>query len=183
MDRIPFTNQEQQTGTVDPTTNMAAVVELPPIIDFSSYRPKLDSLQKDWKKEQDETDRRRRIRKIDVDVELLRQQKKLKADETLIGVRVIDENIRKEQPVFVNYLTQSDRLAIFDCRTQPSLQVKPLEVAFTKGMSYSGMLKNLYKCTDGGMAHGWDAVEVTYNTSKPLHCGVEHIGHGNLFVS
>lgn len=174
MDRIPATAQEQEG--LQPTQ---MIDELP----FSSYRNKLDSLRKDWEKESKETERRRRIRAIDVDIEALRSQKKLKPDETLIAVRVIDENIKKEQPLFVNYLTQSDRLAVFDCVTNPSLAVRPLEVAFTKRMSYSGMMKQLFKWIDGAEAHGWDVVEVTYDTSKPLNCGIEHIGHENLLFS
>ena len=172
INRIPFTATEQgETAIVDTSTL------------FETLRPKLDSLKSDWDKEIIETEKRRKIRKIDVDVESLRAQGKLKPDETLIGVRVIDENIKKEQPVFVNYLTQSDRLAVFDCKTTPSLQTKPLEIAFAKGMNYDGFFKQFFKGIDGAGAHGWDAVEVTFDESKPLDCGVEHIGHENLLFS
>ena len=176
-ERIPFTALEQ--AATQPTE--VAPIDLS--TDFETLRPKLQSLKSDWEKEIIETEKRRRIRKIDVDVESLRAQGKLKPDETLIGVRVIDENIKKEQPVFVNYLTQSDRIAVFDCKTTPSLQVKPLEIAFTKGMNYDGFFKQLYKTVDGAAAHGWDSVEVTYDPGKPLGCGVEHIGHENLLFS
>lgn len=172
----PFTNSEQklsEQAEVQP--------DIPPFMEFTTYRTKLNSLVEDWTAEVRETERRRKIRKIEIDIDQLRASGKLKADETLIGVRVIDENIKKEQPIFVNYLTQSRRLAVFDCRSNPSLTgIEVLEQEFTKGMSYDGMLKNLFKTIDGAECHGWDSVEITYDPSKPLKCGIEHCGHENL---
>lgn len=181
MDRIPNTEVE-----LDSMLNNANPLgmEVVDIIPFTTIRPKLDTLKKDWDKEERETEKRRRVRKIDVNVDDLRAAGKLKADETLIGVRVIDENIKKEQPIYINYLTQSDRLAVFDVisGTKPP-EVKNLEDSFTRGMTYSGMIRNLYKTIDGAQAHGWDAVEVTYDENKPLKCGIEHIGHSDLLFS
>lgn len=172
-DRIPATAAEQATGE-----QQAAG---PEFLNFSTYKPKLESLVKDWEAETQETERRRKMRKIEVDMETLRANGRLKPDEVLIGVRVIDENIKKEQPIYTNYLTQSRRLAVFDCRSNPMLKgIEVLEQEFTKGMSYDGMIRNLFKTIDGAQTHGWDSVEVTYDPSKPLKCGIEHIGHENL---
>ena len=157
--------------------------QVPEAFNWNVMEPRVRKLISDWDGEVRETKRRRAIRKIDVNTEALRVEGKLLADEILIGVRVADENIRKEQPIFVSYLTQSRRLAIFDCQTNPRLNTEPLEIAFTKGMSYSGFLKNIFKCIDGAQTHGWDSVEVLFDSSKPLHCGVEHIGHENLIFS
>lgn len=170
-DRIPATAAEQATEEVAG----------PEFQNFSTFKPKLTSLVKDWEAETLESERRRKMRKIEVDMETLRANGRLKPDEVLIGVRVIDENIRKEQPVFTNYLTQSRRLAVFDCRSTPTLKgVEVLEQEFTKGMSYDGMIRNLFKTIDGAQTHGWDSVEITYDPTKPLKCGIEHIGHENL---
>jgi len=159
-------------------------VAAPSFLNFTEYRRELDALRKDWEAELQETERRRRIRKIEIDMETLRANGRLKADELLIGVRVIDENIKKEQPIFVNYLTQSRRLAVFDCRSNPTIEgVEILETEFTKGLSYDGMMKNLFKTIDGAQTHGWDSVEITYDPSKPLRCGIEHIGHENLMYA
>lgn len=154
-----------------------------PVSDFFNWQTaegKIKTLNSEWSTERLETDRRRKIRKIDIDTDSLRRAGYLKPDETLVGVRVVDENIRSEQPIFVNYLTQSRRLAIFDCISQPGYTNEKLEIDFTKGMSYPGFIKNHFKNIDGAQAHGWDSMEVIFDTSKPLHCGVEHIGHENL---
>lgn len=170
-DRIPTTSTEQA----------AEEVAGPEFLNFSAYKVKLQALVKDWEAECKETERRRKMRKIEVDMETLRANGRLKPDEVLIGVRVIDENIRKEQPTYTNYLTQSRRLAVFDCRSNPAVEgVQVLEQEFTKGMSYDGMIRNLFKTIDGAQCHGWDSVEITYDPTKPLKCGIEHIGHENL---
>ncbi len=174
MDRIPETAEEQQANATEESS-------LPSPLHFSSYKEKMTSLVNDWNAEKLATERRRKIRKIEVDMETLRANGRLKADEVLIGVRVIDENIKKEQPIFINYLTQSRRLAVFDCRSNPLISgIEILEQEFTKGMSYDGMMRNLFKTVDGAQTHGWDSVEITYDESKPLKCGIEHIGHENL---
>jgi len=169
--QAPKTEMEQQ----------AEEVSIPVELTFEHWKQKLTTLESDWTGEKNETERRRNIRKIEIDNDLLRSSGRLKADETLIGVRVIDENIKKEQPIFVNYLTQSRRLAIFDCQSNPLITgIENLETAFTKGMSYDGMLKSLFKEIDGAQTHGWDSIEVTYDPTKPLHVGFEHIGHEHL---
>ena len=171
LQKSPLTQVEQN--------NPEAEV-VPDLLDYMKMAPRFDYLIKEWNTEKLETDRRRRIRKIECNIEQLRASGKLKADEVIIGVRVIDENIKKEQPIFVNYLTQSRRLAIFDCKSDPNLKTELLETNFTKGMTYDGCIRNFFKTIDGAQCHGWDSVEVTFDPKKPLHCGVEHIGHENL---
>jgi hypothetical protein len=173
MDRIPETAAEQQ--------NQTGEAMLPPALQFETLKTKMNTLVNEWNAEKLATERRRKIRKIEVDMETLRANGRLKPDEVLIGVRVIDENIKKEQPNFINYLTQSRRLAVFDCRSNPLISgIEILEQEFTKGMSYDGMMRNLFKTVDGAQTHGWDSVEITYDESKPLKCGIEHVGHENL---
>jgi len=172
--KAPFTASEQpEMGVEEP-------LQMPDIFDWQKIYPRLNALVKDWTIEKTESERRRRIRKVEVNMEELRAQGKLKADEVLIAVRVIDENIKKEQPTLINYITQSRRLAVFSCLSDPSLNVEELETGFTRGMSYDGMIRNQFKTIDGGQTHGWDSVEITFDPKKPLHCGIEHIGHENL---
>lgn len=163
-------------------------IEVPAALNWQIMEPRVRKQISDWDIEIRDTKLRRAQRKLDVDIDALRQgtaqnPAQLNADETLIPVRVIDENIRKEQPSKIQYLTQSRRLAIFDNSQVPQQKREELEIAFTKGMTYSGFLQNVFKTDDGAALHGWDAVEVLYTTSKPLNCGVEHIGHENLIFS
>lgn len=156
---------------------------LPSLLSWGEMESRVRKLIKEWDYEVQQTKLRRAIRKLDVNQEALRADNRLNADEILIGVRVVDENIKKEKPIFANYLTQSRRLAIFDCTSAPKTNVEPLEIAFTKGMNYSGFTRAILKAVDGAQTHGWDSVEILYDSSKPLHCGVEHIGHENLIFA
>lgn len=149
--------------------------------DYDYARIYLKRLVDDWKCEVDDTDERRKTRDIQVNVRDLRASGKLDDDETLIPDRVIDENITREQPPYINYLKNSRRLAIFTSLTSPGQNTQPLELEYTRGMTYTGWEIPHYKELDGAQTHGWDAVEVVYDTSKPFNVGIEHTGHDKLF--
>src|SRR6185369_17654921 len=125
--------------------------------DFSQATTRIKALIKQWQPEIDATLTRRKMRKIDVDLTQLQKEGLLKQDETFIPIRVIDSTIRREQPSFVSFLTQSRRLAIFECVDDPTVDTSLVEGAFTKGMSYSGWQRPIYKCLDGAQTHGWDS--------------------------
>lgn len=151
------------------------------LFSYNDARVHLHRLINDWSTEVEESKRRRDIRDVDVDVKSLRESGKLDEDETLIPVRVIDTNITREQPPYVNYLKNSRRLAIFRSLDIPNQDTQELEIEFTRGMTYTSWEIDLFKCVDGSQVHGWDCVEVVYDQSKTLNCGIEHIGHDQLF--
>jgi hypothetical protein len=153
------------------------------LISFTEAKGRVDKLIGDWDKEEKATKKRRKMRFIDIDIDKLHSDGELKNDETIIADSVIDTNIRKELPPFLNYLKQSRRIAIFEplgLGTYPQDQVAKLEADFTKGMQYPSWEIAPYKTLDGAATHGWDAVEVEFDKSKPLHCNIDHIGHDNL---
>lgn len=169
-ERAPFDAQEQvQAETMQPME-----------FTYSYMAEKARALIQSWKQEQDDTDRRRRQRKIEVSLEALRQQGRLKVDETLLGIRVIDENIRKEQPLFMNYLTGARRAAVFKNKETSIEDIERLESEVTDGLRYKGWINPYFSVTDGAQLHGWDSVEVVYDEKKPLQVSLEHIGHDDL---
>ena len=141
----------------------------------------LKRLVHDWTEEIEQTKVRRETRDVNVDIEDLRQRGDLDEDETLVPVRVIDTNIQREQPAYINYLKNSRRLCTFNCLSEPDMDTQKLENDFTRGMTYTGWEKDHYKCLDGAQTHGWDSVEVVLDETKPLNVAIEHIGHDNLF--
>lgn len=149
--------------------------------DFEYARIYLNRLVKDWNLEIDETHERRLTRDIQVHVRDLRASGQLDDDETLVPERVIDENITREQPPYINYLKNSRRLAIFTSLSNPGQITQALEIEFTRGMTYTAWELAHFKCLDGAQTHGWDSVEVVYDTSKPFNVGIEHVGHDKLF--
>lgn len=136
-----------------------------------------------WKTDIQECETRRKTRDVDLDVEQLRQSGDIDEDETLIPVRVIDTNIVREQPPYINYLKNSRRLAIFKSWDKPDQDTALLEEEFTRGMTYEGWEKSYFKCIDGCQTHGWDCVEVVFDETKPYHTGLEHINHDSVIFS
>lgn len=153
------------------------------LFDFDQARIRLQQLVNEFEPEAKETEVRRKLRDVTVNVEALRKSGALDDDETFLPQRIINTNIEREKPAFINYLKNSRRLAIFRCVDKPKLQVDLLEEQFTYGMQYIGWELPHFKCLDGSQSHGWDAVEVVYDDTKPLHVGIEHIGHDKLIFS
>lgn len=151
------------------------------LLDYQTAKIHLQRLVNDWQTERNITALNRAKRDVDIDVEALRQQGKLDDDETLIPVRVIDTNIQREQPAYVNYLKNSRRLCTFNSLSNPEQNTQKLELDFTRGMTYISWETPHFKCLDGAQSHGWDAKEVVLDETKPLGVALEQIGHDNLF--
>jgi len=148
---------------------------------FHTARTHLERIINEWKTEVTATEERRKLRKVDVNVQEERANKKLDPDETLIPVRTIESNISKEQPPYVNYLINSRRLCVFNCISDPDQDAQLLENEFTRGMTYTDWVIPFYKCIDGSQAHGSACVEVVYDEKKPLNVGIEYIPHDELY--
>lgn len=176
------TNELSEIPIEEPAVaQQEAVVEQDELLDFTTARIHLTRLVDEWRTERDETKLRRAKRDVQVNVEALRQAKKLDEDETIIPVRVIDTNIQREQPAYVNYLKNSRRITTFNSLSNPAQDTQKLELEFTRGMTYIGWETPHYKNVDGAQTHGWDSVEVVVDDTKPLGVAIEHVGHDNLF--
>lgn len=125
----------------------------------------------------------RAARNLEVDSNQLQARGNLDSDEVLIPMRVVDSNISREQPAYVSFLTQSRRLAIFQCLDDPSKDSGRIEKAFTTGMRYEGWLIPHFKVLDGAQAYGLDFLEVEYNEKKPLNVALSHVGRDNLIYN
>lgn len=153
------------------------------LLDFAKVKVRLDKLIGEWATEVAETETRRNLRYVDIDVDAMRKNNEIAPDETFVPDRVIDVNISREHPIFAKFLKGSRRLAIFHSLDDPEAQVQQLELDFTKGLTYPGWYLQFFREVDGAATHGWDAIEVVLDTTKPLNIGFEHIGHDNLYFN
>jgi len=146
----------------------------------------IDKLIDGLSDEADETEARRKLRLVDLDIASLRKSGVIPSDSTYIPQRVIHTNIGRLHPIFMTFLVGSYRLAIFRATEDPqftdSNPKKPqLELEFTKGLTYPGWLNEFIRWADGGFAHGWDFLEVVFDKDKPLNVGFEQIGHDKVY--
>jgi hypothetical protein len=150
---------------------------------FEKAKSRINSLIDSFNEEKAIIRRLRKERYADVDVAELRETGELENDETFIPDRVIDNNITRDLPDAVSFLTGSHRLAIFRCLSNPDINTRRLELEFTKGLTYNGWYRPFFRSFDGASLHGWDAVEVVFDPTKPLHVGFEHIGTDKLYFA
>lgn len=151
--------------------------------DWKEAAQRLKELESAWSEELGETERRRAIRYEDVSVQRLRAEKKIKPDATYIVRRIADANIRRELAPYIAYITQSRDVAKFRCLSASGIPPEPLEREFTTFAQYPRWQLPLFQTLDGTATHGWDAVEILFDDSKPGHFCVRHIGHENLIFS
>src|SRR5437773_4314465 len=170
-----------ETSTSETMTSESSSTEK--FFNFREAKSRLFALLSAWDGELTATRERRNLRYIDVNAKELRERQIIAPDETFVPIRVIDTNIRREQPGLSAYLSQSPRLAIFKCNDVPHLDTQEVEREFTTGMKYEGWELEHIKTYDGAQTHGWDSVEVVLNLTKPLHVSIEHIGHDRLFFN
>lgn len=161
-------------SAVSPTPDMS-------LMNFEFAHQRLRNLVNNWEAgELKATQRRRRIRDIKVNLDDLRNRRLLQSDETYIPVRMIDTNIRRETPAYIQYLTQSRRSAIFKDLDDRNFITTKLEEAFTIATRYEDWATPFMRCLDGAMLHGYDCVEIVLDFDLPGGVGIEHIGHENL---
>lgn len=163
----------------------SAVVENKPSVhpDFEKIKGKVMKLKKDWDSEIDETETRRELRYLSVDVEQERVAGKFKQDEIYIPIRIIDDNIRKEAAQYIAYLTTSRNAAVFKSKDPEGkdLNMNLVEREFTGYVRYNGWEIPYFKVLDGAQTHGWDGVEIAFDKDKPGFFTIEHIAHEHLW--
>ena len=167
---------------VEPTESKQSMTDKDDLLNFITAKVRLERLISEFTIVQQRALENRMERFKDINIRALREKQELKNDQYLLPVRAIESNIRREQPAYINYLKQSRRLLIFRDIVEPLRVTTRLEDEFTRGMTYTSWETAPFKCVDGHQTHGWDAVEVVFDQTKPLHTGIEHIGNDRLVI-
>lgn len=178
---FPQTNMEQLLELQEPKPQVDE--DYNRLFDYSQIAPRLKVLAGRWNVEVNETIRRRLIKNIDLSPKKLRDEGRIKQDETIVPIRLVLSNILREAPEYINYLVTPARLNIFKDPCNSEYDCQNIEREWSTGMRYEGWAIPHIRCLDGAQTHGWDAVEVVYDPEKPLHVAIEHVGHENLYFS
>ena len=150
--------------------------------DFKHLKQVFDKIKGDFETEVEYVKRNRDLRYFrNVATDILQQNGIIKADELYCKVHTIDTNIRREQPQYLLYITQSRRAAVFvgpDGSAMPGSEL--VENDFTAKARYTGWEVPFIRVVDGCQLHGYDVVEVVFDETKPGHFSIEHVGRENL---
>lgn len=150
------------------------------LFDYNIAKQRLTDLVAQFESVKTKVKSNREWRNVDLNLKKLRLDKEIKEDDIMVPVRVIDTNIKRETPPFVNYLKQSRRLLTFKARNNPGFIPDRMENEFYVGMTYPKWERPWLKLIDGSKTHGGDWMEVVRDTSKPFQVGLEHIGKDRL---
>lgn len=180
IETTPGVNTPPQATLSDSQQDPSNLIDDNDFADYQKAKIRIDKLISDFDIEVKRTTYNRANRYKEVNIAALRNAGKLKEYQYLIPMRIIDANIKREQPAFVNYLKSSRRLAIFKSVYKPGIVTEDIEEEFTRGLTYPGWEVSQFKVVDGAQTHGWDTIEVVFDQSKPLHVAIEHIGHDRL---
>lgn len=179
---MPLDTFENRMPAGSPTTPVIEEVK-PPSTEYTDIRDKVRRLADSWKGEGEETVTRRELRYMRVDVELMRSKGEIAKDAIITPIRVINDNITKEQAQYIAYLTTSRNTAIFKPKAKgtSAVSTQPVEEWFTKLCRYTAWELPHFRVLDGTQTHGTDFVEVVLDKDKPGHFGLEHIAHENCW--
>lgn len=170
---------------VEPVKMRAVESKSMDYMDFSRAKAHYGRMIDSWVQVATSTERNRALRfQKGTDSADLRAGGILKQDEMYNPVRIIDTNIRREQPQYINYLTQSRRSIVFAPQEEETVDgLEKLEMDFTKKARYLGWEIPFIRCIDGAQTHGWDSVEIVFSIQYPGNFCFHHVGHENLIFA
>jgi len=154
-----------------------------PSLDFKKEAAQLNSLIEAWTEEERKCRTRRELRENKKSTHEERQKKTILEDETIIPDRTINSGIRRSKVPYTNYITQSKRDLVVTNVEAPQLSLESLELWFTRGMRYPEWKVPWFELIDSMHVHGGAAIEVVYDTSKPLNVALEYVPREHLIFS
>lgn len=170
---------------VAPSPDMPAVApaqEYPEGYTFKDLQEKVKKLSETGATLKDKAVKNRLLRNMEVDNERERERGRFKKDEIYIPYHVINDNISKETPSSVEFISGSKNAAIFRLKNNPEVvSFEPLERLFTPAVRYDGYQNEVYPTLDGSKLHGLDYLEVEYDDQKPGYFSFQQVGYENVW--
>jgi len=125
----------------------------------------------------------RNLRYVEVDVEGERARGKLQPDELMIPLHIIDSNIRREQPSYVQYITQSLRSNVLKDLDTPAADTTILETDVTTRFRYPGWQIPMFANIDGFQQNGDGIMELVMDKNSPDTLKHEFVAGGDFGIT
>jgi len=153
-------------------------------VDYKKLEHKLNQINTILEDAVSKTVASRRLRYVDIDIEVEREAGRIQPDEMYIPVHTIDTNIRREQPAYIQYIAQSPRAVILEDVDDDAVELSALEKDLTKKLRYDGWQKPLFATIDGFQANGFSILEVVQDLSTPGEVAYEQVQSSDFaFIS
>lgn len=121
------------------------------------------------------------LTRVDVTVETLQRSKRLEADETFIGTKVIDVNIKRELPRIFAFLTESSRFLLF--KGLESADATMLELWFAQESRIDAWFVPHVQAFYAGAIHGKSFVEILCAKDSVLGTTVEFVAQDEFIYN
>lgn len=125
----------------------------------------------------------RQLRYTEIDIEAERKSGRIAPDELYIPQHTIDTNVRREQSVYVTYVVQPARAAVFVSLDDPLVDTSPLERDFTNRYRYDGWQGPQFRNIDSFQMNGYAVMELVHDQSKPGHLALQDVSYGDFGYS
>ena len=119
---------------------------------------------------------------LDITVAEARQKKMVLGNETFIGRRVIAENIKRELPVFIQYLKGSYRHVTASSSIVPLESLNVIEAEVTKAIRSGPWLATHIKAVNAMALHGRGVFMVIPDAENPLDTDVVYVPTTDFIV-
>ena len=120
----------------------------------------------------------RDLRYIEVDIEAKRASGEMALDELYIPQHIIDSNIRREQPSYVQYVTSSNRAVVLSSNS--GVNSSTVEKDFTNRVRFPGWQTSMYANIDAMQQNGWSVMEVAFENNSLAH---KHVAIGDFGIA
>ncbi len=157
---------------------------VPEALTIAFASPKLHALLTDWKKVEERIEQGRANRIKDINIEALRSgpDPQLLQDEMYLPVNVIDTNIRRAKPGYLQYLIGPVNLVFFTDPEDLGDSFEDVATAFNTLIKYTNWEEPHLRAIDCAIAHFCGAVEVLFDKSAPGRVSVEYVALNDLII-
>lgn len=166
------------------STELLALVAEPPVdspLSISFASSKLQGLVSDWSTNVEKNILKGRENRLkEVDIQQLRADKKLLADESFYPDHVINTNITREKPAFLQYLVGPVNLAVFTDPEDIGENFEDVASAFSTLLKYTNWEDPHIRNIDCALAHGLGFVEVLYDAAAPGRVSIEYVSLNDI---
>lgn len=149
-------------------------------IDYKVLEDKIKQLDEVLDDLSNKSSASRKLRYAEVDVEAERATGKLQPDELYVPQHIIDTNIRREQPGYIQFDTQSPRAVICSDNDDLITDLSLLEKDLTKKLRYKGWQLARFANIDGLQANGYGVMEVVQDQQNPGEVACESVQFGDF---
>lgn len=170
------------SNSYNPAGTPADVVAPQTPFKFEDEQQILQTLETARNEEQTKTTKRREFRRHRVNVQKLRDDKLLSADQTIIPDRTIEQNIKAEKVAYNDFMNKSPHILAFNDYMYPTANFDVLNTFATNLFRYPGWKKPWRKAIDARLVHGGVAMELVPAPSTPGLAKVEYIRREDLLI-